>query len=215
MATKLTATPTKKQRTVRDDIGETRARAKKKAEALFAPAQPDEDNNPKTAKTHIANMATEADLRRWFALIQGEERDYENTLAKLRAERQKAKTSLDKIYADAADVLKSRGITKRVLKAMHELSKRDEKEVAEEMQASVWAMRAAGLPIGTQLTFWSDGLEDPADAYNKAKDRGKKAGLDGVSTTEDPFKGHQLLSQAWLEGWHEGQSELLGTGTEQ
>jgi ribosome modulation factor/uncharacterized protein (UPF0335 family) len=213
MATKLTATP--KQRTVRDDIGETRARAKKKAEALFAPAEPEEDAPATTAKTHIANKASEADLRRWFALVQGEERDYENTLAKLRAERQKAKTSLDKIYADAADVLKSRGITKRILKAMHELSKRDEKEVAEEMESSVWAMRAAGMAVGTQLTFWSDGLEDPADAYNKAKARGKQAGLDGISTTENPFNGHQLLSQAWLEGWHEGQSELLGTETRQ
>jgi ribosome modulation factor len=213
MATKLTATP--KQRTVRDDIGETRARAKKKAEALFAPAEPEEDAPATTAKTHVANKASEADLRRWFALVQGEERDYENTLAKLRAERQKAKTSLDKIYADAADVLKSRGITKRILKAMHELSKRDEKEVAEEMESSVWAMRAAGMAVGTQLTFWSDGLEDPADAYNKAKARGKQAGLDGISTSENPFNGHQLLSQAWLEGWHEGQSELLGTETRQ
>lgn len=212
MATKLTATP--KQRTVRDDLGETRARAKKKAEALFAPAEP-EEAPATTAKTHVANKASEADLRRWFALVQGEERDYENTLAKLRAERQKAKTSLDKIYADAADVLKSRGITKRILKAMHELSKRDEKEVAEEMESSVWAMRAAGMSIGTQLTFWSDGLEDPADAYNKAKARGKQAGLDGVSTPENPFNGHQLLSQAWLEGWHEGQAELLGTGSRQ
>lgn len=212
MATKLTATP--KQRTVRDDLGETRARAKKKAEALFAPAEP-EEAPATTAKTHVANKASEADLRRWFALVQGEERDYENTLAKLRAERQKAKTSLDKIYADAADVLKSRGITKRILKAMHELSKRDEKEVAEEMESSVWAMRAAGMSIGTQLTFWSDGLEDPADAYNKAKARGKQAGLDGISTSENPFNGHQLLSQAWLEGWHEGQSELLGTETRQ
>jgi ribosome modulation factor/uncharacterized protein (UPF0335 family) len=213
MATKLTATP--KQRTVRDDVGETRARAKKKAEALFAPAEPEEAVPATTAKTHIANKASEADLRRWFALVQGEERDYENTLAKLRAERQKAKTSLDKIYADAADVLKSRGITKRILKAMHELSKRDEKEVAEEMESSVWAMRAAGMAVGTQLTFWSDGLEDPADAYNKAKARGKQAGLDGISTSENPFNGHQLLSQAWLEGWHEGQSELLGTETRQ
>lgn len=213
MATKLTATP--KPRTVRDDIGETRARAKKKAEALFAPAEPEDEAPATTAKTHVANKASEADLRRWFALVQGEERDYENTLAKLRAERQKAKTSLDKIYADAADVLKSRGITKRILKAMHELSKRDEKEVAEEMESSVWAMRAAGMAVGTQLTFWSDGLEDPADAYNKAKARGKQAGLDGISTTENPFNGHQLLSQAWLEGWHEGQSELLGTETRQ
>lgn len=213
MATKLTATP--KPRTVRDDIGETRARAKKKAEALFAPAEPEEEAPATTAKTHVANKASEADLRRWFALVQGEERDYENTLAKLRAERQKAKTSLDKIYADAADVLKSRGITKRILKAMHELSKRDEKEVAEEMESSVWAMRAAGMAVGTQLTFWSDGLEDPADAYNKAKARGKQAGLDGISTSENPFNGHQLLSQAWLEGWHEGQSELLGTETRQ
>lgn len=213
MATKLTATP--KPRTVRDDIGETRARAKKKAEALFAPAEPEDEAPATTAKTHVANKASEADLRRWFALVQGEERDYENVLAKLRAERQKAKTSLDKIYADAADVLKSRGITKRILKAMHELSKRDEKEVAEEMESSVWAMRAAGMAVGTQLTFWSDGLEDPADAYNKAKARGKQAGLDGISTSENPFNGHQLLSQAWLEGWHEGQSELMGTGTEQ
>jgi ribosome modulation factor len=215
MATKLnTATPPRKAREVRDDIGETRARAKKKAEALFAPA--DQEDTPQAEKKlHTANLATEADLRRWFVLIQGEERDYEKVLAKLRAERQQAKTSLDKIYADAADILKSRGVTKRVLKAMYELSKRDESEVSEEMQASVWAMRAAGLPIGTQLSFWSDGLADPADAYNKAKDRGKQAGLEGVSTADNPFNGHQLLSQAWLEGWHEGQSELLGVSTRQ
>lgn len=189
-------------------MGETRKKAKEKADALFA-SHEEHLEKPATAKVRTANMATEVDLRRWFVLIQGEERDYEKTMAKLRSDKQQAKASLDKIYADAADLLKSRGVTKRILKAMYELSKRDEDEVKTEMSASVWAMRAAGLPIGSQLSFWEDGLADPADAYNKALGQGREAGLRGESSTDNPHNGHHLLQQAWMEGWHAGQAEII------
>lgn len=212
MAKKLTVVPKNKPSNTSepDAGGETRKRARAKAEAVFVKADKEEKKPEKVV--HKENLASDADLRRWFVLVQNEERDYEKTGAKLRAERQQAKAKLDKIYADAADVLKSRGVTKRILKAMYELSKREEKEVSEEMSASIWAMRAAGMPIGKQLSFWEDGVEDPADAYNKVLAQGRQAGLEGKNSNENPHKGHQLFGQAWMEGYHQGQSELLGVG---
>ena len=195
--------------------GETRKRAKERAEALFVRDEPEEDEAPKAkaGKTVRDNTASEADMRRWFVLIQAQERDYEKVLAEIRSKRQDSKGKLDKIYADAADAMKSRNVTKRVLKALWELSRRDDDEVASEYAASVWAMRAAGMPLGAQLSFWDERLDDPADAYNRAMSQGKTAGLQGVGTEKNPHNGHQLLSQAWMEGWHSGQGELVMVGS--
>lgn len=205
MATKIRAD--------RDVQGTTRKTAKAKAEAQFRDVFKEHDENfpdaAPAAKVIAANVATEADLRRYFVLLQAEERDYAKVRDKCRAEVKDAKAALDKLYADAADILKSRGISKRVLKSLFELSNRDEQELRDEMEATIWAMRAAGMPVGTQLTFWSTPIEDPTEAYNRAIRQGREAGLLGTSTTENPHQGHQTLGQAWLEGWHAGQEELI------
>jgi ribosome modulation factor len=210
MATKIRAD--------RDVQGTSRKNARAKADAQFQATFKEHDENfPDAApatKTIAANVATEADLRRYFVLIAAEERDYAKVRDKCRAEVKDAKATLDKLYADAADILKSRGISKRVLKSLFEISNRDEQELRDEMEATIWAMRAAGIPVGTQLTFWSNPIEDPTEAYNRAIRQGREAGLQGISTTENPHQGHQTFGQAWLEGWHAGQEELIRASQE-
>ena len=201
MATKIRAD--------RDVQGTSRKNARAKADAVFLEHDQNFPDAAPTTRMIEANVATEADLRRYFVLLQAEERDYAKVRDKCRAEVKDAKSSLDKLYADAADILKSRGITKRVLKTLFELSNRDEQEIKDEMEAVIWGMRAAGMPVGAQLTFWSNPIEDPTESYNRAIRQGREAGLLGMSTTENPHQGHQTLGQAWLEGWHAGQEELI------
>lgn len=180
-----------------------KARAKKEAEAVFKHEEEGDDEGGEDRVVHIANLATASDARRFESLLEAEEAEYAKAKADAAAKVKRAKQKLDKLYADAVDVLKSQGVTKRTLQEHLKQKKRPPEEIAAEAKASIWLMRASNMPLGSQLVMFEEPVEDEAAARNKARESGRSAYATGVGTEQNPYVGHQYLGQEWMEGWHE------------
>lgn len=189
-----------------------KARAKKEAEAAFkteTETSGDDEGDGDDKVVHIANMASPSDARRFESLLEAEEAEYAKAKADAAAKVKRAKQKLDKLYADAVDVLKSQGVTKKTLQEHLKQKKRSPEEVAAEAKASIWLMRASNMPLGAQLVMFDEPVEDEKAARNKAREAGRSAHSAGEGTQMNPYAGHQYLSQEWLEGWHEAETAVI------
>lgn len=172
-----------------------------------------ETASPRTGKPPrakvVENVALDADMLRMFNLIKITERDHEAVMAELRSQRAAANATRDKAYTDAADALKSRGVTKRILRELYDMSRRKEDDVREEFSAKVWAMRAAGMPIGTQLAMFDDGFSGQDEALRKAHIKGRNDYADNVDSKDNPFQPSSQPGQHWLRGWTDAMNENI------
>lgn len=82
----------------------------------------------------------------------------------------------------------------------------NEAEFIEHEKKRTKRMVAQGLPVGTQLDMFPKA--DTVDDLGLARASGKRAGLRG-DDPEVPERFAGVTHQAFMEGWHEGQSENI------
>lgn len=193
----------------RDPGGNGKAAAKRKAEALFDSKGKVADGQPAPPKV-VEAKATPEDMQRMFALVKSAESDYDKTLAEIRDLKTKAKATRDKAITDAADAMKTRGITKRMFTDLVAMSKRKADETTAEVKAWVWAVRSIGLPVGTQLGFFDEPFSGEDEALRKAE----VAGYDAFSEKKDmardnPFHPSSAPGQRWMAGFQRAMNDTI------
>ena len=139
------------------------------------------------------------------------EREMEAFQAKQRSEKATQKSKYDKIYTDVADALKSRGITKRILRETYEISRRKDEENRAEFQAKLWLLRAAGIEVGHQLGFFEGGFDNQDEVLRRARQQGYDAFTDKKPDSANPYQPSSQQGQKWIEGYSAaGADSLLG-----
>lgn len=191
-------------RAVRDLAKEGNDRAKKSADKHFG----GKENGAKKDPVKVMEaLATERDAQHHFGQIKRAEKAKAKAYEEAASLRTEAKTDLDKVYADAADALKSRGVTKRILHAIYELSNRKQDEAVREARSENWMVRAIGLPCGQMTFLFDEPVKDAADAKAKARQAGFDASAEGKSSADNVYTGHAELNQEFLAGYHEHQAQ--------
>ncbi|HTV69304.1 MAG TPA: hypothetical protein VMF90_12275 [Rhizobiaceae bacterium] len=145
---------------------------------------------------HNENGITEQDRRVLFFINR---KDYHEALAAKKAADAKMKLIGKQIKAD---------LGKHGLDQIKDYDKAKTAEGQEELkarvEASMQAMRWAGVPVGTQL----DLLDDRAPLDERAYAMGEEAGLRG-ETLVNPYNESTAEGQAYAKGWHDGQGALF------
>lgn len=77
-------------------------------------------------------------------------------------------------------------------------------ELKARRDASLQAMRFAGVPVNTQLDIFTD----RAPLTERAYADGEEAGMRG-DTLNNPFNEASTEGQEWARGWHDGQGALF------
>lgn len=166
------------------------------------------------------NLASEADVQRFFKLIEQQEREFEAFLADVRARKTAEKSKLDKVYTDAVAALQSRGINKRVLRELYEESRRDAQDVRDHLQAKLWAMRACGMVTPEQQDlFTAPSLATPAqpgtepappqDALARIYEKGRQAHASNLNPGDNPYDLETRAGQEWERGRMDAQEETV------
>lgn len=163
------------------------------------------------------NLASEADVKRFFKLIEQQEKDYEAFLAEIRAKKTAEKSKLDKVYTDAVAALQSRGINKRVMRELYEESRRDPKDVQEHLQAKLWAMRSCGFVTPEQqdlfkaptLTATAPAEAEPQDALARIYEKGRQAHLTNAPIDANPYEEGTRAADEWARGRADAQEEAV------
>ena len=168
------------------------------------------------------NLASEADVKRFFKLIEQQEREFEAFLADIRARKTAEKTKLDKVYTDAAAALQSRGINKRVLRELYEESRRDAQDVRDNLQAKLWAMRACGFIVPEQQDLFAaptlatpaqPGTEPepapPQDALARIYEKGRQAHLSNAPVDANPYEEGTRAHDEFNKGRADAQEETV------
>lgn len=191
----------------RDPGGNGKAAAKKKADELFAQKgkAPAAAPPPKVVEA----KATPEDMQRMFTLVKTAEATYEKHLADIREQKTGAKAIRDKAISDAADAMKTRGITKRMFTELVAMSKRKSDETVAEIKNWVWAVRAIGLPVGTQLAFFDESFAGEDEALRKAYVAGRDAHTEGKGDADNPFHPSSRPGQEWLRGLADAQADTV------
>lgn len=164
------------------------------------------ENEPPRA---AANVATEEDMQRAFAVYKNAEVSYDAFLATQRAEKTAAKSIRDKALTDAVAITASRGITKKTMRKIYERSLLDADELRAEVKAEVWGMRAAGLPVGSQLAFFDDEFVGNDAALRQAYSKGRDAYVEKRSDSDNPFHPSSEPGQRWLAGFNDAQADVV------
>lgn len=162
------------------------------------------------------NLASDADVQRFFKLIEQQEREFEAFLADVRAKRTAEKTKLDKIYTDAVAALQSRGISKRVLRELYEESRRDPQDVQDHLQAKLWAMRACGFVKPEQTDLFAaptlaapPAAAEPQDALARIYEKGRQAHAANAPIDANPYDPETRAGQEWARGRADAQEETV------
>lgn len=167
---------------------------------------PDNDPAASTPKT-LQNLATDNDAQRWMSQVIVIEREKEASEAEQRAAKAAMKSKYDKLYTDAADALKSRGITKRILRETYEVSRRKEEDNRAEFQAKLWLLRASGIDVGQQLAFFEEPFKNNDEALRRAYQFGRDAYAEGKDSKANPYNQSTEPGQRWLAGLMDAQAE--------
>ena len=130
-------------------------------------------------------------------------------MAEMRSKKTAANVSRDKAYTDAVDVLKSRGISKKILRELYEMSNRKVEDIKDEFSAKLWAMRAAGMPIAKQLSMFAEPSDTNDEALRKAYIKGRDSYTDGTDSKDNPFQPSSAPGQEWIRGWQAVQNENI------
>ena len=182
------------------ETGKSAARAK--AEAAFS--KPADGAAPPRV---LENVASTGDMQKMFALVKQAEATYETALAAIREKKTAAKAVRDKALSDAADAMKSRGISKRLFTDLVAMSKRKEEEVVAEIKSWVWAVRAVGMPVGSQLAFFEETFNGEDEALRRAEVQGYDAFSERKSQTDNPFHPSSPPGQRWLHGFQRAMAD--------
>jgi ribosome modulation factor len=167
---------------------------------------PEHDPSTAPAPKTLPNLATEADMQRFFAIVKNAERSYDSFLADQRTAKVAAKSTKDKALTDAADAMKSRGITKQIFRELYEESNRKEEEVTARMQAKLWGMRALGMSVGVQAEMEFNGNDE---ALRRARQQGYDAFTDKKPDSANPYGPSSAGGQKWLEGYNQAGADML------
>lgn len=191
-------------RAERDIQGTGKSAARAKAEAAFS--KPADGAAPPRV---LENMASEPDMQRAFSLYKSAERTYEAFQATQRQAKDEAKSRRDKALTDSVAIVASRGINKKIMRKLYERSNLDADELCAEIRAEVWAMRAAGLPIGTQLAFFEEPIADGDEGLRKAYMQGRDAYAEKRTQSDNPYHPSSAPGQRWLEGHMSAQTDVV------
>jgi uncharacterized protein (UPF0335 family) len=104
--------------------------------------------------------------------------------------------------------LVSHGFKPKVIDFALRLRRDEESDVIEQRRAELEVARFLGHPVGTQPELPLN-MEDRTPGVDKAKAEGEIAGAEG-KTCSAPYAAGSPNEQAWLAGWHDGQSILAG-----
>ena len=187
------------------ETGKSAARAK--AEAAFSKPADAAAAPPRV----LENVATESDAQRLMPLIINAERDKEAFEATARAAKAAQKAKYDKVYTDVADALKSRGVTKRILRETYEISRRKDEENRAEFQAKLWLLRASGIEVGQQLGFFEDGFSGQDEVLRRARQQGYDAFTDKKPDSANPYHPSSAPGQKWIEGYNAAGADSMRT----
>ena len=185
------------------ETGKSAARAK--AKAAFSKPTDAAAAPPRV----LENVATESDAQRLMPLIINAERDKEAFEATARAAKAAQKAKYDKVYTDVADALKSRGVTKRILRETYEISRRKDEENRAEFQAKLWLLRASGIEVGQQLGFFEDGFSGQDAALRQAYTKGRDAYVEKKTDADNPFHPGSEPGRQWLRGFSDAQADVI------
>lgn len=167
------------------------------------------------------NIATDDDMKRMFSIVEQAERKHEAMLAEIRDMKTEGKAKLEKAYTDAVDALKSRGVTKRILRELYEESRREADDRREHYQAKLWAMKACGMPISHQGDLFeaqaptTSAGQDPdlaapaPDALARIYERGRQAHLDNAPLDANPYEEGTRAHDEWNRGRADAQEETV------
>lgn len=155
------------------------------------------------------NVATEEDAQRAFAIYKNAETTYDAFLANQRAEKTTAKSVRDKALADAVVICASRGMTKKSMRKLYELSLLDADKLQAEVKSEVWMMRAIGLPVGTQLTFFEEPFSNQDELLRKAYTKGRDAYAEKRAESDNPFHPGGGPGQEWLRGFRDAEADVV------
>lgn len=157
------------------------------------------------------NIATEEDMQRAFSIFANAERTYEAFLATQREEKQTAKATRDKALSDAVVIVASRGVTKKVLRQVYDWSKLKADELVAEIKPLTWAIRAAGLPVGTQLAFFDndDAFAGQDELLRRAYRAGRDAYVERKSDKDNPYHPSSQPGQQWLKGRSDAEADVI------
>lgn len=153
------------------------------------------EQEPQTQAGHNSDIA-EKDRKVLFFINR---RDYLEALAAKKAADAKMKLVGKQIKAD---------LGKHGLDQIKDYDKAQtpegQQEIKERVEASMQAMRWAGMPVGTQL----DLLADRAPLVERAYRDGEEAGMRG-DTLANPYNEASEEGQEYALGWHDGQGALF------
>ena len=187
------------------DIQETgKSAARAKAEAAFS--KPADTAAPPRVLT---NLASDPDMQRGFSIYSSAERTYEAFQAAQRAAKTTAKSVRDKALTASVAIVASRGITKKILRKIYERSLLEPDELIAEIRAEVWGMRAAGLPVGTQLAFFDEPVASGDEALRKAYVAGRAAYSEKKTDAANPWHPSSQPGQEWLRGMADAQNDVI------
>jgi len=166
------------------------------------------------------NIATDDDMKRMFSIVEQAERKHEAMLAEIRDMKTEGKAKLEKAYTDAVDALKSRGVTKRILRELYEESRRKADDRREHYQAKLWAMKACGMPVSHQGDLFeaqaqsvpqneAPQIAEPADALARIYERGRQAHLDNAPLDANPYEEGTRAHDEWNRGRADAQEETV------
>ena len=155
------------------------------------------------------NIATEQDMQRAVSIFKSAERTYEAFLAEQRDAKNGAKAVRDKALADSVVMVASRGINKKLMRKLYERSNLESDALQAEVRAEVWAMRAAGLPVGSQLAFFEEEFTGNDQALRQAYTKGRDAYAEKRADSENPFHPSSEPGQRWLSGFADAQADVI------
>jgi ribosome modulation factor len=159
----------------------------------------DTDHNKKPKADKPPKAAPEAlNDDQLQVLFHKHKRDYEKALA--------AKKDAAAKFLNVCKLAKSESVSIKDIKLAIDLeSEGGEERMREDIQRRHRVARWAGLPVGTQPSFFDE--EDRTPSVDRARAEGHRSGLKGESANAPSHFG-MLQQQAWLTGWGEGQKVL-------
>jgi len=133
-------------------------------------------------------------------------KDLAHHLALISAAKQK-KSDADMKLASAYALAEECGLDRKAIKALLKIRDQDAEKTKSEFQTVITYMRWMEMPVGKQLHFFDNGVDDPEAS---ARAEGRAAGLEGASANTNPYPTESKLEPIWEAGRQEAQAELAG-----
>lgn len=157
----------------------------------------------------VIELASDRDAQHHVGQCRRAEKAKKKAYAEADQIRSEAKADYDKVYTDAQDALKSRGITKTMLKERVDEDARKDEEVTRNHQSRLWLGRATQSKWAQNHFDFGEPISNAGDAEAKAEQRGRDDSAEGKPEVS-PFAGNQLLDQAYMRGHRNHQTEAAG-----